>query len=82
MHTCGNNISISEILYHYHDMENYIDISILILHIINTSGVILQKMVEKMYCLFHFCFVIVKEIKTKEQEEKERFVHIMHVYNS
>ena len=34
MHTCGN-ISISEILYHYHDMDNYIaiiDISI-ILHI-------------------------------------------------
>ena len=34
MHTCGD-ISISEILYHYHDMENYItmiDISI-ILHI-------------------------------------------------
>ena len=34
MHTC-DDISISEILYHYHDMENYItiiDISI-ILHI-------------------------------------------------
>jgi len=34
MHTCGN-ISISEILFHYHDMENFftiIDISI-ILHI-------------------------------------------------
>jgi len=34
MHTCGD-ISISKILYHYHDMENYItiiDISI-ILHI-------------------------------------------------
>jgi len=38
MHTCGDIIIlISEILYHYHDMENYItiiDISI-ILHIAN-----------------------------------------------
>ena len=34
MHTCGN-ISISEILYHYHNMENYITIIdiLIILHI-------------------------------------------------
>jgi len=39
MHTCGD-ILISEILYHYHDMENYImivDISI-ILHITKIEG--------------------------------------------
>jgi len=86
MHTC-DDISISEILYHYHDMENYITIIniLIILHITKANPYLYTNITcinacEHPCVLWELIFCLINYIQSSENTPPTP--HMQHTYQT